>query len=469
MININQYYILYFFIYSFLGWMLEVSVIAASRHRLANRGLLNLPLCVSYGLIMCTLIMATGENTRHGFIMFFLSLITVSAVEFIGGHIADRYARRRLWDYMSISAFGGRWSGLLNSLVISFGFFTCLKLIHPFVYIVVRLIPGLLRALLCLGLVLALAMDLFFLMYAQSKIGKENDHLAEWKQNAGIQKKNLGTRISQHIIARLDKAYPSAPFQENDGADTARTEASRPDTARTEAGRSDTARADTALQDASPAVFAKGLCFDKAIWIMLFFGLIGNICETLLVHYQTGIWMRRGSLIFIPISLVWGFGGVLFTVLLLHFSQKDDRYVFIGGFFFGGAYEYLCSVFTETFLGTRFWDYHNMPFNIDGRTNLLFMFVWGAMAFVWVKFGYPRISGMIEKISPVVGKVATWVIVILLSADITLSGAVILRSAIRREDVKAANFLEEYLDINFPDEIVKRNWRNIRFGPNRPD
>ena len=110
-----------------------------------------------------------------------------------------------------------------------------------------------------------------------------------------------------------------------------------------------------------------------------------------------------------------------------------------------------------------FWDYHDMPFNIDGRTNLLFMFVCGAMAFVWVKFGYPRISGMIEKISPVVGKVATWVIVILLSADITLSGAVILRSAIRREDVKAANFLEEYLDINFPDEIMKRNWRNIRF------
>ena len=464
MIKINQYYILYFFIYSFLGWALEVSVVAAGRHRFANRGLLNLPLCVSYGLIMNTLIMATGENTRHGFIMFFLSLITVSAVEFIGGHIADRYANRRLWDYMSISAFGGRWSGLLNSLVISFGFFTCLKLIHPFVYILVRLIPGLIRLILCLGLTLLLVMDLLFLTYAQSQSGMENDHLAEWKQNAGMQKQNLGTRISQRVIRRLDKAYPSAAKP----GDAAREDAHAASAGVTGADAM-SANPEHVLEGTNSAVFAKGLCFDKAVWIMLFFGLIGNICETLLVHYQTGIWMRRGSLIFMPVSLVWGLGGVLFTILLLHFSQKDDRYVFIGGFFFGGAYEYLCSVFTETFLGTRFWDYHNMPFNIDGRTNLLFMFVWGATAFVWIKFGYPRISGMIEKISPVVGKVATWVIVLLLSADITLSGAVILRSAIRQQNVTAVNFLEEYIDKNFPDEIVVRNWRNIRFGPNRPD
>ncbi len=439
MIRINQYYILYFFIYSFLGWMLEVSVVAAGSHRFANRGLLNLPLCVSYGLIMDILIMATGENTRHGFIMFFLCLIIVSAVEFMAGFAADRYARRRLWDYMNRSAFGGRWSGLFNSLIISFGFFTFLKLIHPYVYVLVRLIPGMIRIILCLVLCLLLITDLFFLLYAHSRSGRKNDHLDEWKQSAIMRKQDLGTRISDRIIRRLSRAYPAASAQED------------------------------VPSAAAPIVFAKGLCFDKAVWIMLFFGLTGNICETLLVHYQTGIWMRRGSLIFIPVSLVWGFGGVLFTVLLLHFSQKDDRYVFIGGFFFGGAYEYLCSVFTETFLGTRFWDYHNMPFNIDGRTNLLFMFIWGATAFVWIKFGYPRISGLIELIPPILGKILTWVVVVLLSADMILSGTVILRSAIRKENAAPSNFLEEYIDYNFPDEIIERNWKNIRFGPNRPD
>ena len=58
-------------------------------------------------------------------------------------------------------------------------------------------------------------------------------------------------------------------------------------------------------------------------------------------------------------------------------------------------------------------------------------FVWGTMSLVWIKFGYPRVSGLIEKITP-------------------------------------ANFLEEYIDENYPDEVVKRNWRNIRFGAYEP-
>ena len=426
---VNQYYILYFFLYAFLGWVLEVAVMAVGTRRFVNRGIFNLPLCVSYGLIMDILIMETRENTSHGFIMFFLSLITISAVEFVGGYLADRFARRRLWDYMNMSAFAGHWKGLFNSLVISFGFFTCLKLVHPFVYILVRLIPGLLRLILCIALCVMLALDSGFLLYARARTGRD-ERLDELQKNADSSKRDLGRKISDRIINRIDRAYPSA---------------------------------------AQHVVFARGMCFDKAVWILLFFGLTGNICETLLVHYQTGIWMRRGSLVFIPISLVWGIGGVLFTVLLQHFAQKSDRYVFIGGFLFGGTYEYLCSIFTETFLGTRFWDYHDMPFNIDGRTNLLFMFVWGTMSLVWIKFGYPRISGVIEKITPAAGKAATWTIMFLLVIDILLSGVVIMRSAARRETGEARNFLEEYIDTNYPDDVVKRNWRNIRFGPYDPD
>ena len=449
-IRVIQYYILYFFLYSLIGWMLEVFVIAVGSHKFANRGLLNLPLCISYGLIMDLLIMATQENTKHGFIMFFLCLVTVSAVEFIAGSTADRYARRRLWDYMNISAFGGQWKGLLNSLVISFGFFTCLKLVHPFVFLIVRLIPGFLRLLLCCILSGMLALDLCSLQLAKWHSGKNPPRLEGWQENVRTGKRDFGKWISTRVIRRIEKAYPAVemnPPEENAGSD---------------ASSGGAAAAET-------PVFAQGMCFDKAVWIMLFFGLVGNVCETLLVRYQTGIWMRRGSLVFIPISLVWGLGGVLFTLLLQHFAKWNDRYVFIGGFFFGGAYEYLCSVFTETFLGTRFWDYHGMPFNIDGRTNLLFMFIWGTMALVWIKLGYPKISSQIEKITPAIGKAATWVMVFLLSVDILLSGAVILRSAVRMEHKEASNFLEEYIDRNFPDEIVKRNWRNIRFGPNAPD
>lgn len=47
------------------------------------------------------------------------------------------------------------------------------------------------------------------------------------------------------------------------------------------------------------------------------------------------------------------------------------------GTFIGGAYEYICSVFTEIVFGKIFWDYRGLPFNLGDRINLLYCFFWG--------------------------------------------------------------------------------------------
>ena len=39
-----------FFIYSFIGWILEVVQSAFHQKRLVNRGFINSPLCISYGI-----------------------------------------------------------------------------------------------------------------------------------------------------------------------------------------------------------------------------------------------------------------------------------------------------------------------------------------------------------------------------------------------------------------------------------
>ena len=95
--------------------------------------------------------------------------------------------------------------------------------------------------------------------------------------------------------------------------------------------------------------------------------------------------MSRSSVIYGTFSIVWGFGAVILTVVLQRLAGKEDRYIFLAGSVLGGVYEYLCSVFTEIFLGTTFWDYSDMPFNIGGRTNLLYCIFWGLLSVVWVK------------------------------------------------------------------------------------
>lgn len=68
------------------------------------------------------------------------------------------------------------------------------------------------------------------------------------------------------------------------------------------------------------------------------------------------------------------------------------------GTLLGGAYEYLCSVFTEIVFGKVFWDYSGIPFNLGGRINLLYCFFWGIAAVIWFKKFFPKIEMVIEKI-----------------------------------------------------------------------
>lgn len=430
--------ILYLFIYSFIGWMVEVVVIAISEHRFANRGILNLPLCLSYGIIMDLLIILTREQTSHGFIMFGICLVVISATEFLAGYLVNRLFHRQLWDYMNLSLFGGRWQGLVISILVAFCFFTFLKLVHPFVYTLIHLLPRTVKYGLCIGLLAVLLLDILLVIPAFSEA-----------------KNRIGRFIYRHIRARLDKAYPSLaePNRETAVAD--------PSDAAVMVLSDRPAKEEGEIS--SKEVFARGICFDKLVWVFLIFGLVGNLIETVVVRYQTGIWMRRASLIFIPVSVVWGFAGVIVVVVLSHMAVKEDRYVFVGGFLLGGSFEYLCSVFTETFLGTKFWDYSDMPFNFAGRANLLFCFLWGLLAVLWLKFAYPPLSRAIERIPPVIGKTVTFVLVVLLVMDAVISCSVMLRCSRRRSDPVAHNYLEAYIDENYPDEVVLRHWRNIRF------
>ena len=130
----------------------------------------------------------------------------------------------------------------------------------------------------------------------------------------------------------------------------------------------------------SPLPFGAGKSVYKLCWIFVIGSVIGYIVETIFIYLTTGIWMNRSSLLYGPFSVVWGLGAVVLTLVLYGWNEKSDRYIFLGGLLIGGVYEYACSVFTEFFFGSVFWDYSGLPFNINGRVNLLYCSFWGLLA-----------------------------------------------------------------------------------------
>ncbi len=121
-----------------------------------------------------------------------------------------------------------------------------------------------------------------------------------------------------------------------------------------------------------------------------------------------------------------------------------------------GAYEYLCSVFTEIVFGKVFWDYSNMPFNLGGRINLLYCLFWGIASVVWFKIIYVRISAAIEKIPIKLGKAVTWVLIVFMCVNVTVTCMALVRHDQRAHGIPAQSGWQQSMDEHFDDARMER-------------
>lgn len=420
----------YLLIYSFLGWVLEVCIIAIKEKRFCNRGFFNFPFSLSYGIIMDLLIILLptleGKYIMQGIVI----LAVTASVSFIAGGMAKRISRNRLWQYDAYNIFGGEIKGAVLSLGIAAGFATAYYLIHPIVFFVMQLIPKKVTVVITITLVVMLILDFFCILYVLH-IHHANKEILALQEETRQRKIRFSKWIYKGIWKRIYRAYPLMEAM------------------------------DEGEKSEEKPVFAKGMCLDKIIWIFLICAFGGDIIETLYCRITAGVWMSRSSVIYGPFSLVWGIGAALLTMVLQRLAGKDDRYVFISGAILGGVFEYMCSVFTEVFFGTTFWDYSWMPFNIGGRTNLLYCIFWGIIAVVWIKICYPRLSTWIEKIPLVTGKVVTWLFLILMICNALISAMAMIRYTQRQKESVASNVIEEFLDNEYPDALVEKIWPNM--------
>lgn len=427
------YELLFFlFFYSLLGWCMEVAYMAVRTGRFCNRGFFNLPLSLSCGFAMDLLIvlMPTLEGA------WFLQAVALMVISSVSAQLADEVSERvtgqRLWEQEERFLFAGKRLGFAHTLVLSGIALLILLLVHPVVYLLCQMLPATVLKIMVTALLVLVAVDFFAVLYAMKKIALP-EGMQILSEELQEQKENFGLRLTRMIWRRLKKAYPNLrPAKEQE----------------------------TCVRQED--VFAGGLCLDKIIWIFFISALGGDLIETVYVKLTADIWMSRSSVLYGTFSIVWGVGAALLTVLLHRFSGQEDRYIFLGGFFLGGTYEYLCSVFTEVFFGTTFWDYSDMPFNIGGRTNLLFCVFWGILALVWVKICYPPLSRQIERIPPLAGKILTWVCVALMVCDIIISALAMMRYVERASGREAENSVETFVDLHYPDEMIEWVWPNLQ-------
>lgn len=200
--------------------------------------------------------------------------------------------------------------------------------------------------------------------------------------------------------------------------------------------------------------FAYGMGFYKLFLLFVIGSFAGTLIETVFALIVEGHFEVRTGMVTGPFIPVYGAGAVLMTLCLYRLYRMHDLIIFAAAAFIGGAFEFLCSYFQEMFLGTISWDYSDAPLNIGGRTSVAYMVAWGILGLIWIRYAYPFISRLIEKIPKYPGKQLT---IALFAA--MLIGGILTVSAIERKTQRAENnppvtFVGEFCDSVFTDEYM---------------
>ena len=434
MIQFTGYDLLWlFFIYSFAGWVLETAAATFMHRKFSNRGLVNGPLCILYGV--GAVAMSVGLQELTGLWLFLFASLYAAVTEFVAGKLIERFYHKRWWDYSKSKWNLDGYICLPVSLIKGALGYVVVKYANRWVFRLLAILPQLLVHIVLLVLIGVLVVDVlasYLLVTGKSR------HPEKWLEaNNKIDRFRirLGNKIAGSIEKRMTKAYPKASFVEKVTKDK--------------------------------TVFAKGCDFYKIVMLFFVGAFLGDITETIFCRITAGVWMSRSSVIYGPFSIVWGLGCAFLTLLLYRYRNKSDGSIFLAGTLLGGAYEYICSVFTEMVFGTIFWDYSGFAFNLGGRINLLYCFFWGIAAVLWLKFIYPKLSCWIEKIPKKMGTIICNILIVFMIANMLVSALALARYTERNDasysvETTELNGLQRFLDDHYPDARMERIYPNAK-------
>lgn len=431
----NVYQLLWiFFVYSFIGWCGEAAMAAVHRHKFVNRGFVSGPICPVYGAGAAAVAVFLPELKDQLFFLFLGGMIVTTFVEYLTGRILELIFHRKWWDYSDQRFNLDGYVCLKNSVVWGICSVLMICFFDPLLCRLLVLIPRLAGDILLWILGVLLVIDAVGSGVAVLGLKKKQSRITQITEELHKTSKLLENALTTRIQKRMVKAFPNI-----EGTEGVRVKAKE-------------------------ERFARGCGFFKLASLFILGAFLGDIVETVFCLATTGRLMSRSSLVFGPFSIVWGLACALLTWILYRYRDKSDRYIFVFGTILGGAYEYVCSVFTEMAFGTVFWDYSEIPFNLGGRINLFYCFFWGIAAVVWMKGVYPFLSRQIEKLPARAGRAVCSVLLVLLAADMLISALALARYSERQTGSPEQTAVGQILDEYFPDEFIEKRYENLKLA-----
>lgn len=429
--QIDLYALLWIFcVYSFLGWISETLVGIIKYKKFTNKGFLNGPYCVIYGVVSVIGTIGFWELKDSWLFLFLGFSVLCTVVQWLTAKGIGYVSHMRLWDYsdkrFNVDGYICLQYTVLWGIVGVIG----IKYFNPLILKMYSSLSGTVLHVILWMMLAVIAVDILGSYFAARGMAYKYPRVERVNYKLTAVRMRIGNWMAAKNNRRLERAYPA--FHATEWVKT------------------------------KEEIFAQGCGFYKLFMLFIIGAFLGDITETIYCRIVGGVWMSRSSVVIGPFSLVWGLAMMFATAFLYNQRNKSDARIFAIGAILGGVYEYLCSVFTEVAFGQVFWDYSEMPFNLGGRINLLYCFFWGFAAVVWIKGIFPLFSGWIEKIPLKFGKVLTWVLLVFMVCNILISGMVLIRYTERNSGAEADNRVAVWLDEHYDNQRVEKIYPNMK-------
>lgn len=161
--------------------------------------------------------------------------------------------------------------------------------------------------------------------------------------------------------------------------------------------------------------------FYLILWYFFVYAVLGWCAEVSYAALRTGHFVNRGFLNG-PVCPIYGVG-VVVVILLLTPVRENAFLLFACSVVLTSALEWLTGFVLEKLFHQKWWDYSEMPYNLNGYICPMFSVLWGIACLLVMDVIHPMVAGLVERIPHLVGLVLLGVFSAVFLADLAATVA----------------------------------------------
>ena len=209
MYNVSYWFII-FIIYSFIGWIIDISDIFFHTKKIVNRGFLIGPYCPIYGVGVLLIIFLLKEFTDTPLALFVLASVICMTLEYLTSYVMEKWFNARWWDYSDRKFnLNGRIC-LETTIPFGLGAMIVIYVVQPFIVNLLNKIPNSITIIIGIILMIIFIIDAIISFSVITKI-KDID-ISKFKDDTEEINKKVKDYLkkSSPLMKRLIESFPDA-------------------------------------------------------------------------------------------------------------------------------------------------------------------------------------------------------------------------------------------------------------------